>query len=203
MERATQARYEALEKRFAQRQQQQAKAAAECVLQGLRARSRLCECLEAEVLESTLEAESQQALVEETRQAWQALEALDAGAEKILRERLDLASRALGGDEQVRQTLLDGVAKNLDQRLELCLQMEIAAGIDSPAEFAGARMQFQVSRLADAMHHKIEEPRARQDPLRDLQIAWYQAGPVPREAQGRLEARFGHAIASSGSGPET
>ena len=203
VERATQARYEALEKRFAQRQQQQAKAAAECVLQGLRARSRLCECLEAEVLESTLEAESRQALVEETRQAWQALEALDAGAEKVLRERLDLASRALGGDEQARQTLLDGVPKNLEQRLELCLQMEIAAGIDSPAEFAGARMQFQVSRLADAMHHKIEEPRARQDPLRDLQIAWYQAGPVPREAQGRLEARFGHAIASSGSGPET
>ena len=203
VERATQARYEALEKRFAQRQQQQVKAAAECVLQGLRARSRLCECLEAEVLDSTLEAGSHQALLEETRQAWQALDALDTGAEKVLRERFDLASRALGGDEQAGQTLLDGVPKNLDKCLELCLQLEIAAGIDSPAEFAGARMQFQVSRLAEAMHHKIEEPRARQDPLWDLQIAWYQAGPVPREAQGSLEARFGHAVASSGSAPET
>ena len=202
VERATQARYEALEKRFAQRQQQQVKAAAECVLQGLRARSRLCECLEAGVLESTLEAGSHQALLEETRQAWQALDALDTGAEKVLRERFDLASRALGGDEQAGQTLLDGVPKNLDKCLELCLQLEIAAGIDSPAEFAGARMQFQVSRLAEAMHHKIEEPRARQDPLWDLQIAWYQAGPVPREAQGSLEARFGHAVASSGSAPE-
>jgi exonuclease SbcC len=203
VERAIQARYEALEKRFAQRQQQQAEAAAELELQGLRARSRLCENLEAEVLESTLEVASHQALVEETRQAWQALDALDAHDEEVLRERLDLASRALGGDEQAGQTLLDGVPKNLDKRLELCLQMEIAAGIDSPAEFAGARMQFQVSRLADAMHHKIEEPRARQDQLRALQKAWYQAGPVPSEAQGSLEARFERAMAASGSGPET
>jgi exonuclease SbcC len=203
MEHAALARYAALEKRFAQRQQQEEEAAAELKLQGLRARSRLCECLEAEVLESTMGAESHQVLVEETRQAWQALDTLDTHYEKVLRERLDLASLALGGDDQARQTLLEGVPKNLDKRLELCLQMEIAAGIDTPTEFAGARMEFQVSRLADALHHKLEEPRACQDQLWHLQIAWYQAGSVPGDAQGSLDARFGLAIASSGSGNET
>jgi hypothetical protein len=61
-------------------------------------------------------------------------------------------------------------------------------------------MQFQVSRLADAMHHKLEEPRSRQDQLQHLQMAWYQAGPVPIEAQGSLEARFERATTSFGSG---
>jgi exonuclease SbcC len=203
VERAIQAHYEALENRFAQRQQLEALAAAELVLQGLRARTRLCECLETEVLESTLQAEPRQALVEETRQAWQALAALDARHEKVLRERLDLASQALAGDEQARQTLFDGLPKNLDKRLELCLQMEIAAGIESPAEFTTARMQYQVSRLAESMHHKLDEPRTRQDQLWDLQMEWYQTGPVPGNTQGSLEARFGRATASSGSGPES
>jgi hypothetical protein len=203
VERATQAHYEALENRFAQRQQQEARAAAKSVLQGLRARTRLCEYLETEALESTLQAESRQTLVEETRQAWQALAALDARHEKVLRERLDLASRVLGGDEQARQTLFEELPKNLDKRLDLCLQMEIAAGINSPVEFTEARMQFQVARLADAMHHKLEEPRTRQDRLWDLQVAWYQVGPVPGDTQGSLEARFGRAIASSGPDPES
>jgi hypothetical protein len=196
VQRTMQARYEALEKCFVQRQQQEAMAAEELVQQGLRARSRLCQCLEAEVLESTREAASRQALVEETRHEWQALATLDACHDKVLRERLDLASRVLGGDDQARQILLDSLPKNLDKHLELCLQVEIAAGIDSPAEFTQARMQFQVSRLADAMHHKLEEPRSRHDQLRDLQMAWYQAGPVPLESQGSLESRFEHAFAS-------
>jgi len=197
LERSTQARYAALQKRFAQRQQQEAQAAAGRALQALRARARLCESLEAKVQEATLEAASRQVLLEEARQAWQALDPVDADYEKVLRERFDLASRALGEDGQARQALLAGLPKNLERRLQLCLQLEIAAGIDSPAEFAAARMQYQVSRLADAMHHKHEEPGAGEDRLRQLQIDWYLAGPPPGEAQGSLEARFERAIASA------
>jgi len=154
----------------------------------MQARSRLCERLE--MLESTMAAASQQALA-----------TLDARHDKVLRERFELASRALGGADQARQTLLDSLLKNLEKRLELCLQVEIAAGIDSPAEFTQARMQFQVSRLADAVHHKNEETRSRHDQLRELQMKWYQAGPAPMEAQGSLEARFERAIAAPGSDP--
>jgi len=198
LERSMRTRYEALEKRFLQRQQQEAKATEALLLQGMRARSLLCQRLEAEMLESTMDAAAHLALVEETRQAWEALAALDARYEKVLRERLDFASRALGGDEQARQSLFDGLPQNLKRRLELCLQIEIAAGIDSPAEFTQARMQYQVSRLADAMHHQLEETRSPHEQLRDLQMAWYQAGPVPLESQGSLEARFERAVTSSG-----
>lgn len=196
VERSMQARYEALEKHFAQRKQQQAMAAAESVLEGLRARARLCDRLEIEVLAPTLDTASRETLPEETRQAWQALDRLDARHEKVLRERLDLASRALDGDDQARQTLHDGLQDNLDQCLEYCLKMEIAAGIESPEEYAEARMRFQVARLADAMHHKHEEPHTRQEQSRALQMVWYQLGPVPRVAQDSLEARFGRVIAA-------
>ena len=199
VERSVQARYAALEKRFVQRREQAARVAEESVLQGVRERSRLCQCLETAVLESTLAADSREALVAETRQAWQMLAALDARHEKVLRARFDLASRALGGDDQVRQTLLDGLSGNLEKRLELCLQTEIAAGIDSPAEFTQARMQYQVSRLADAMHHKLEEPRSSHERLRDLHMAWYQAGPVPLASQQSLEVRFERAVSGSES----
>ena len=33
---------------------------------------------------------------------------------------------------------------NLQQRLHLCLQVEVAAGVESPAEYADARMEYQV-----------------------------------------------------------
>jgi exonuclease SbcC len=201
LERSTQARYEALVKRFQQRRQQEARAAEELLLQGMSARSRLCQRLETEVLESTMDAVAQQGLAEEAGQAWQALETLEACYEKVLRKRLDLASRALGGENQARQSLLDGLSGNLEKRLELCLQTEIATGIDSPAEFTQSRMQYQVARLAEAMQQKPTEPHSRHEQLRDLQIAWYQAGPAPLEAQASLEARFGRAISAVASSP--
>ena len=197
VERATQAHYEALQKRFAQRQQQEEKAAADRVLQGLRARTGLCENLEMKVQQTTPDTASCEALLEETRQAWQTLAVLDAGREKVLRARLDLASRALGGDGQARHTLLAALPKNLEQRLELCLQLEITAGIDSPVEFAAARMQYQVARLAEAMQRRHEEQDGGGERLRQLQITWYQAGPVPAAALDSLKARFERVIAAA------
>jgi len=198
-ERAIEGRYEALKERLADRQRQEAQAAAEAVLQGMQERSRLCERREVEVLESPPAEHARQALVEETLQAWQALAPLDPHQEEPLRARFDLAGHALNGDDEARRKLLDALAPNLDHRLELCLRMEVATGIDSPAEFAEARMQFQVARLSDALHHRLQEPRSGGDPLRDLQIAWFQAGPVPRETRETLEARFERVLAATQS----
>jgi hypothetical protein len=130
--------------------------------------------------------------VEETAQAWQELAPLDDACEAALRERFELAGRALAGDAQARQTIESRVEKNLGQCLELCLQMEIEAGIESPPGFADARMQLQVSRLEDALKHRQED--AAGDRLRALQMAWYQAGPVPEAEKPGLEARFARAL---------
>lgn len=188
------ARYESLQKRFAQRQQQAAQAAAQQELNGIGERARLCERLESGVLAGGVAEPDLQALVEETAQAWQALAPLDDACEAALRERFELAGRALAGDAQARQTIESRAEKNLGQCLELCLQMEIEAGIDSPPGFADARMQLQVSRLEDALKHRQED--AAGDRLRALQMAWYQAGPVPEAEKPGLEARFARALAA-------
>ncbi len=187
------ARYKSLQKRFAQRQQQAAQVAAQQELEGTGQRARLCERLESGVLAGGMAEPDRQALLDETEQAWQALAPLDEACEAALRERFALAGRALAGDVQARQVLETGLEKNLNRRLELCLQMEIEAGIESPPEFAEARMQLQVSRLEDAFKHRHEDTAG--DRLRALQMAWYQAGPAPVAEMAALEVRFARALA--------
>jgi exonuclease SbcC len=187
------ARYTSLQKRFAQRQRQAAQVAAQQELDGTGARARLCERLESRVLAGGMAEPERQALLDETEQAWQALAPMDDACEAALRERFVLAGRALTGDAQARQALETGLEKNLKRRLELCLQMEIEAGIESPPEYADARMQLQVSRLEDAFKHRQEDVAG--DRLRALQMAWYQAGPAPEAEMSALQARFARAVA--------
>jgi hypothetical protein len=202
LERGVEARYENLKKRLAERQRREAQAAADAALRGRRERSEICQRLETEILENDPPADARGTLLEESWQAWQTLAPLPRQDEKALQARFEQARCALNGDAAARQRLLDSLSKNLDRRLELCLHMEVAAGIDSPAEFAGARMRLQVSRLADALHHRRDEDRASGDHVRNLQVAWYEIGPVPREAEarGELEARFQRALAAAQSG---
>jgi exonuclease SbcC len=155
---------------------------------------RLCEQLETGVLRGGLAEADRQALLQETTQAWEALAPLDPTSEAGLRQRFELASRALAGDAEARQSLEGALAKNLSQRLDLCLQMEIEAGIDSPPGFEAARLQLQVSRLEDALKHRQEDAAA--DRLRVLQLAWHQAGPPPAAEKPALEARFARALAA-------
>ncbi len=193
-ERGVAARYEALGKALAERQQQAANAAAEALMEGVRERGRLCERLEAGVLEGCLAEADRKALLQETARAWELLGPLEHACAAALRERFECASRALAGDAEARQLLQNASTENLRQRLDLCLQLEVEAGVDSPAEFAEARMQLQVSRLEDALKHRHEA--AAVDRLRALQIAWHQVGPLPEKDQPALEARFARALAA-------
>jgi hypothetical protein len=127
---------------------------------------------------------------------WEALAPLDARAEEGMRGRFELAGRALAGEAAARSELLDALPHNLEKRRQLCLQLEIAAGIDSPAEFAAARMQLQVSRLADALSHRQGETSGADGQLRELLAQWYRAGPVPPAEQDALEARIARVMAA-------
>jgi hypothetical protein len=185
-------------RRFADRRQTEARSAAQALLQGVRERSRLCDCLETAVLENVLAEAERQALVEETRRAWEALAPLDARHAPGFQQRYELASRALGGDARAREELLAALPRNLERRLALCLQMEIAAGLDSPPEFADARMRLQVSRLADALSHRQEGARAGSERLRELLLEWYPVGPAPAASHGALDARIARIVAALG-----
>ena len=135
---------------------------------------------------------SDQFILSHDRQALK-LAAEDA---RPLQARYELAARALQGDGEARTILNDGLSKNLEHRLQLCLELEVATGIDSPAEYADERMKYQVSLLADAMQHKNMEEQNGDDRLTKLEIAWLQAGPVSQEQRDPLTARFERALSA-------
>jgi exonuclease SbcC len=116
----------------------------------------------------------------------------------VLQQRFELACRALAGEPGTREELLDALPRNLARRLELCLQMEVAAGLDSPAEFGEARLRLQVSRLADALSHRQEGAVDGAGRLRELLLDWYQTGPAPVVAHAGLAARVERVIAATG-----
>jgi hypothetical protein len=195
-ERAIDSRYESINQRLAKLQRQEAKTAVEARLQSIRDYAQLCARLEHAVLDQTTDEAARQALLSQSSQNWQALPQLAADDAKPLQARYDLASLALQGDSEAEASLRGGLAKNLQRRLQLCLQLEVATGVDSPAEYADERMKYQVSLLADAMQHKNRGEESGNDRLTELEIAWLQAGPVDQAQRDRLSGRFEHALSA-------
>ncbi len=88
---------------------------------------------------------------------------------------------------------LSGDADNLKKRKEICLRLEILAGIDSPPELGAERLAFQVNRLTGHMRDGAE------DPLQGavaLEQAWYLTGAVSPAIVTALEMRFERARAA-------
>ena len=197
-ERAVESRYEALGKRLTKRRQEASRAAEQALLLGARERSRLCERVETAVLENTLAEAERVALLEEVRRAWEALAPLDAPQAAGLQERFERAGRALAGDGTIRAGLLDALPRNLTRRQELCLEMEITAGLNSPAEFGEARLRLQVSRLADALSHRQEGVSDGAGRLHELLLDWYTTGPAPLEAQRGFNTRLARVLSVTG-----
>jgi exonuclease SbcC len=192
--RDVESRYEGLGKRLAKRRQQESRAAEQALLRGARERAQLCERLETAVLENTLTEAERVVLLEEVRQAWEVLAPLDAAQAARLRERFEQAARALAGDGAAREALVDDLPRNLVRRQELCLEMEIAAGLDSPQQFSDARLRLQVSRLADALGHRQGGSTDAAGRLRELLLDWYLTGPVPLETRSGLDARIARVL---------
>ncbi len=79
---------------------------------------------------------------------WEALLPLEGGYEPVLRARFDAALAALDGDRAAHVRQLEG---NRERLLHELLRLEIAAGIDSGAEFARERLKLQVEVLQSSL----------------------------------------------------
>jgi exonuclease SbcC len=124
---------------------------------------------------------------------------LSADAPDGLRRRFDAALRALtDAGEQGRW--LAGQEANAGRRAEICLQLEILAGIESPPEAAQERLALQVSRLAG---HLGEGEGDSLIALPSLELDWYQTGPAPHARAETLENRFQRALAAALPQPES
>ena len=83
--------------------------------------------------------------------AWSALPALHSAAERALKGRFDAAIAALAGDESGRTRYAQLLENNRATLLQDLLRQEIAAGIDSGAEFARERLKLQVDVLQSSL----------------------------------------------------
>ena len=145
-------------------------------------------CLE---LEQLLE-EPDHVLVEDRLRSlderWQAEPALaDSTTEQLIQQRYARVRSAVTSDDRERQRLSAELPANLARRQDLCLRMEILAGVESPPEAQQARLQLQTHRLAGAIGKGMGDivgTRAK------LEHDWYLCGPAPAAQQALLQQRF-------------
>jgi len=110
---------------------------------------------------------------------WGALLPLEGGFEDVLRRRFDAALAAL---ENGRDAYAGQLEANRERLLHELLRLEIAAGIDSGAEFARERLKLQVEVLQSSLKSG-QKPGAQATSLRELL-------GVPALADARTESRI-------------
>jgi len=157
-------------------------------LAGAEQRAALCERLEQLLLRSPDDAGAE---LDAAQAQWDQLPAAPTEARAELQARWERLLAAAGGAGFSAEEL----ASNLARRHELCVRAEIVAGVDSPAEDRGLRMDLQVRRLAQGMTEGLKQRP--QDEARALHLEWLAVGPVPADAAA-LEERFRAAVAQAG-----
>ena len=159
-------------------------------------RSKATLCHEAESLAQPAATTTDPQVSVKLRERWQALPALsDAKVEADLHRRFEQACAAQASADPARGAAIENQAANLRDRESLCLRLEILYGVDSPPQYAAARMAHQVERLSNALKKRSG---ASSDSAEALLRAWCLLGPAPSEHAKALEARFQSAWQAGG-----
>lgn len=122
-------------------------------------------------------------LVDDVTHAWQATEVrLPAEVGAILQKRRDAAIAHLE-----KGTTPDYKA-NEEKRRQLLIEMEVAAGVETPAEDKSRRMQYQLQHLQEGMTSAgLDDSR---QVLARLEREWFAIGPASQSVQDALQSRF-------------
>jgi len=149
-------------------------------------------CMEAEQLLELLDPAVARASLDVLDNRWTGMLPLqDAATELAIQTRYEAAKRALLEGGEQREQLVSELRANLAHRQELCLRMEILAGVESPPEVQQARMEFQVSRLAEAIGQGSGDKVGK---MAEIQREWYLSGGAPASQEKILQRRFGKAL---------
>ncbi|MBK1724472.1 DUF349 domain-containing protein [Thiocystis violacea] len=176
--------YAALEERRRAGEEQQRVAS----LDLLQRQSDLCQQLEHSALG---DAEGSAASARNLQALWSSLGVHeDATLQAAMQRRFDRALKATE-DPAARTQQEAQMAANAERLQQMCLQLEIAAGVESPPELAQQRLELQVARLAERMTEGEEDPL--QGAARLLHD-WYLCGPAARDDA--LNQRFARVRAS-------
>ncbi|MGF1528448.1 MAG: DUF349 domain-containing protein [Candidatus Competibacterales bacterium] len=170
-------------------------------MEGLRQRAELCGTLEALALDAAQrEGCDLEQAVADAKAAWEALAPLKHPAVATLKKRFDAACRG-AADPGTRANLEQQLTANLPAKRTLCLRMEILAEIDSPPEYAKARMEYQVTRLSESLVNR--ETLIPEKEAQEVESTWY-ATPIPPGDEYRaLGERFDRALEVFHQGTKT
>lgn len=140
----------------------------------------LCEQLEAGVESPDAVADT---LVDDITHSW------DASDVKVPSE-LDVALKARRDQalEHIKAGTQPDYTANEALRRDLLIRMEVAAGVETPAEDKARRMKYQLENLQQGMTSAgIDDAK---QTLAKLEHQWIAAGPVKTAVKGALESRF-------------
>ncbi len=191
-QRALDQRFEAALRQFAQHEQTLRRTSAQQAFQCLHQRARLCARLEALLADPPANVD---ATLAEAMAIWAALPALAAALREPMQQRFDTVVQALTDHQSAdpARELRANLERNLERKRTGCVCMEIAAGTESPPEFATLRMEYQVARLSASLAGATTKADAIHDPRR-LREQWCLTGALPAEAEAELDARFLRAL---------
>ncbi len=140
----------------------------------------LCEQLELAVEQPDVASDT---LVDDVTHAWDATDVkVQTDVAKVLEKRRDAALKHLS-----KGTKPDYQA-NEEKRRDLLIKMEVAAGVDTPAEDKARRMQYQLEHLQEGMTSAgLDDSR---QVLKKLEKKWLAVGPASQSVQGSLQSRY-------------
>ena len=190
-QRALDQRFEAALRQFAHHEKTQRRTKVRETFQRLHDRARLCARLEALLAAPPADTE---ATLAEARETWETLPELPAALLEPMRQRFAAVTAALSdADSASALALSASLERNLERKRIWCVCMEIAAGVESPPEFAALRMEYQVARLSASLAGAAAKADALYDPRR-LQEEWCLTGALPAGTEAELDARFLRAL---------
>ncbi|MFK7854191.1 MAG: DUF349 domain-containing protein [Granulosicoccus sp.] len=140
----------------------------------------LCEQLELAVEQSSALTDT---LVDDVKHAWDASDARVApDVMSVLLSRRDAALEHISAKTQPDYKV------NEESRRELLIRMEVAAGVDTPAEDKSRRMQYQLMHLQEGMTSAgLDDAK---QVLKKLELEWLSLGPASRAVSDSLHSRF-------------
>jgi hypothetical protein len=171
-----------LENQWRNAQQQYSKA-----LKAARARSRVSEleCIArlASMCNQWEQASlSGDAIDRDTAQAeWDTQYTLTGDVAEAIQQRYQKAFKAPDDNELLR---------NLGEKQDACLKLEVLLELESPAEFENERMAYQIERLNASMH---KDPAAQDSPMQ-LLLLTLTTGAVPADAVETINERINHCL---------
>lgn len=147
-------------------------------------------------LEDTLLASTQGDLFGAAPEAeWSSDRDVPAAAQAGLQARYEGAISRL---QKADKPIADELERNAGQLHDLCIRLEILAGVESPQEDQKRRMELQVNRLSSGLQQRQASALSDAERIEQLQVEWCLVGPVAAALRAQFGKRFRAVLKKAG-----